>query len=94
MQKPRGKLGAFYCLLQEELTEQQHPDEIQETKDDTAAKGSDQAHHEAEKAALLGPGGPSDENFSYPVYKGDDEEQKLYETVLFVKPSHWKLPPM
>jgi hypothetical protein len=88
MQKAPITRGFLCSLLQEELTKEQHPEKIQITEDDTSGEGGDQAHHKTEQTALLVPSGPSYNNLSYPVNKGDDEEQKLNKTILLIEPSH------
>ena len=74
--------------LQAELAEEQDPNKVDIAKNDTAAEGHDQANDKAKKTALLCEGGPSDDQLGYPVHKGNQEKQKLYQSALFVKPSH------
>ena len=85
--KPPKAASFLFDLLQEQLFEQQHPDEV-EPADEHTAKGHDQADDQAKKTALLRPSGPSYHNLGYPVYTGDQEKKKLYQAALFVKPSH------
>jgi hypothetical protein len=80
--------GLLFLLLQAELFEQQYPHKIDPTKDDTAGDRDQNADDQTEQTALLHPGGPSDDDLSYPVDNRDDQQKELNQTALFVKPSH------
>ena len=86
-QLPEDRGAAFTVLLQEQLLEQKDPNEVKPT-DEHTAKGNNDADHKSDQTALLGPGGPSDDDLGDPVDNGDDEQKKLHQTALFVKPSH------
>ena len=80
-------------LLKTELLEEKHPNEIKPTENETATDRNDDANDKTNKTALLKECGPSYNKLGYPVYEGDDEKKKLYETALLIKPSHYVFPP-
>ena len=74
-------------LLKEQLLEKKHPDKV-EPAEYEAGKGDDKADDQAEETALLTESGPSYKNFGDPVHTGNEEQNDLHQTALFVKPSH------
>ena len=85
-------LLTFASLLKEKFFEKKYPDEIK-VAECKAENGYDQANDETEESALLRPGGPSYQYLGDPVYTGNEKKNKLDESALFVKPSHFFLPP-
>jgi hypothetical protein len=91
--KKTAQAGGFlFVLLKDELLVKQYPNQIDPRKGHTK-DGNDQANDQTKRVGLLQPSAPSDCKLSHPVDKGDEQQKKLYQTALFVKPSHFYVPP-
>jgi hypothetical protein len=77
-------------LLQNQLLEQQYPDQVDPAEAQTE-EGNQDTNDQANQTTLLEEGAPSDEQLSDPVNTGDQKQNDLYQTALFVKPSHEKI---
>ncbi len=77
-----------FNLLKEETLCEKHPEEVEPAKERTE-EGNYNADYKSVKLLLLRPSGPSYNYLYYPVYEGNEEEEKLDESVLLVKPSHF-----
>ena len=82
----------FLCsLLKEKLLEKKYPDKV-EPADKCATDGNDEADDQSENSTLFEECGPSYDDLSNPVNAGDEKQNDLNQTALFVKPSHSKSP--
>jgi hypothetical protein len=74
--------------LQEQLLEKQYPKQIDPTDDNTRGDRNQNTDDQSQQTTLFEKGRPSDNDLGDPVHTGDQEQQKLHQTALFVKPSH------
>ena len=81
-----------FCLcrsLKEQLLEKKDPYEVYPTENYARGNSYEDTYDQSDKTALLCEGAPSYNKLGDPVNTGNDEKQKLHETALFVKPSHF-----
>lgn len=69
---------------------QQNPDQVEPADDNTAGDRYENTNDKTEQTALLCPRRPSHDDFRNPVDAGDQKQNNLNQTALFVKPSHKK----
>ena len=72
-----------------ELLEKKDPNKVNPSECNARRNGYKDADDEAKKSALLCEGAPSYNDLGNPVYNGDEKEEELNQTALFVKPSHY-----
>ena len=84
---PARRRAYVFVLLQQKFFKQQYPNKVYPAEHDTE-NGNDNAHDKPYQAALFKESWPSYDDFNYPVYAGDKQQQNLHQAALSVKPSH------
>ena len=75
------------------MFEEQQPNEVEPTDDDTRRDGNKDRENQRQGALRLSPSRPTYTYFYYPVYTRDKEKEKLHKKTLFVEPLCHKMPP-
>ena len=82
--------AAFFSFVlrfrKQQMIEEQQPNEVQNTDCNTGRNGYENREDKRNKTLRFQPSRPTNADFHYPVYNGDQKENKLHQFVLLIKP--------